>query len=339
MSYVDEVFGSSGVLADKLEGYEPRPGQIEMAKAVDAAISGNHHLMVEGPTGTGKSLAYGVPAAMHAAKNGRRVVIVTANIALQEQLFTKDLPFLKEVLPFDFTFSLIKGRSNYLCIDQWQIEQEESRFKGRGNQTELGKYRKVLKWAARTRKGDKSELDFSPAKFWYLFSVGSDDCKGRDCRHHDECFAEQAKGEAERAGIFVTNYHMLFAHLTIRAKTQKNMVLPPFDVAICDEAHKAADIARDFNGFRMTEGSARFASRVLGRLQQQELYDELEDAASKFFVDLKKFYKSSAYKTDLRRPGGRGVCDPGARRKGDLDESGWHSQPDVLEHPGSNDSV
>ena len=132
--------------------------------------------------------------------------------------------------------------------------------------------------------------------------MGSDDCKGRDCRHFDECFAERAKAEAERAGVFVTNYHMLFAHLTIRAKTQMNLVLPPFDVAICDEAHKAADIARDFNGFRMTEGSARFASRILGRMQQQEMYEELEDAASKFFVDLKKHYNSPAYKTRFRSP-------------------------------------
>lgn len=301
MSYIDDVFGVSGLLADTLEGYEPRPGQIAMAKAVDRAISEGSHLMVEAPCGVGKSLAYGVPAARHVAEHGKRVVIVTANIALQEQLFTKDLPFLASVLPWDFSFALIKGRSNYICVDQWQLEQEDSRFKGRSSRTDLEKYRKILKWASRTRTGDKSELDFSPPPaVWRLFSIGSDNCKGRDCRHYNECFAEKAREEARRAGIFVTNYHMLFAHLSIRAKTTKDMVLPPFDIAICDEAHKAADIARDFNGFRITEGSVRFASRLLGRLQQQDLYEELEDAAVKFFVDVKKFYRSRAYKTRFK---------------------------------------
>ena len=122
--YINSVFGPDGVLAHRFEGYVPRQGQIDLALAVDGAIRDGEHVMAEAPTGTGKSIGYSVPASYHAAHEGKRIVIATANIALQEQLVDKDLPLLSDILPWDFSFALIKGRNNYLCHDR--LYQEEA---------------------------------------------------------------------------------------------------------------------------------------------------------------------------------------------------------------------
>lgn len=299
--YIDDIFGPQGVMSKVFSGYEPRPGQIALAKAVDEAIAGGRHLLAEGPTGTGKSLAYCVPAIWHATQNGRKVAVVTANIALQEQLHTKDLPMLEKLLPWRFKHALIKGRSNYLCVDKWGDEQVGSGLKTRRSKKDRDQYRAILSWARRTRTGDMSELDFTPPPaIWHLFSSTSDECKGQDCKCHGDCFAEIAHEAAGGADVFVTNYHLLFAHLQVRMATGKDLILPEFDVAICDEAHKAADIARDFFGFRITEGSVRFASRLMGRLQMDEEYEALDDLARKFFNDLKRLHKSGGYNIRFR---------------------------------------
>jgi ATP-dependent DNA helicase DinG len=298
--YIGEVFGSDGILSKCLTGYESRPGQIRMVRTVDSAFSNECHVMAEAPTGIGKSIAYSVPAIYHALENSKKTVIVTANIALQEQLFIKDLPFLSAVLPWPFKYSLIKGKSNYLCVDQWQTEIEKSRLKTR---RDIEKYRSILQWAKRTKDGDKSELAFDPPSYmWSLFSVTSDQCKGGDCRHHGECFVEKARKNVENSDIFVTNYHLLFAYLKLRSQTGKDLILPPFDFVICDEAHKAADIARDFFGFRMTERSTMFVTKMLGRLALNDLYDELEDAAIDFFRRLKMYYNSKSYSVRIKSP-------------------------------------
>lgn len=299
--YIDDIFGPHGVMSKAFEGYEPRAGQMALARSVDQAIVDKRHLMAEAPCGVGKSLAYCVPAVYHATQNGRRVAIVTANIALQEQLHTKDLPALAKLLPWRFKHSLIKGRSNYLCVDKWQDEQAGSGLKKRKSKTDRDQYRAIMSWARRTATGDMSELDFTPSPaVWHLFSSTSDECKGQDCRSHFDCFAERAHEEAAGSHVFVTNYHLLFAHLQVRMKTGKDLVLPEFDVVVCDEAHKAADIARDFFGFRITEGSVRFASRLLGRLGLQDEYNAIDTLSVKFFYDLGRFHKSGAYRIRFR---------------------------------------
>src|SRR5574343_23946 len=144
--YIDDVFGPHGIMSKAFEGYEPRPGQIALARAVDQAIVDGRHLMAEGPTGTGKSLAYCVPSVYHSVANGRRVAIVTANIALQEQLHTKDLPMLAKLLPWRFKPSLIKGRSNYLCVDKWQTEAAGSGLGKRKSKLDRDQYRAIMPW-------------------------------------------------------------------------------------------------------------------------------------------------------------------------------------------------
>jgi len=301
--YIDDVFGPGGILSGAFCGYEPRVGQVAMARAVDRAIADGKHLVSEAPCGVGKSIAYSVPAIWHATQHKKKAAIVTANIALQEQLHIKDLPMLEKVLPWKFRHSLIKGRSNYLCISKWQDEQTSSSLKSRRLKKDRDQYRSILSWAKRTRTGDMSDLDFTPSSaIWHLFSSSSDECKGNDCKCCMDCFAEKAHQEASGADVFVTNYHLLFAHLQVRIATGKDLILPEFDVVICDEAHKAADIARDFFGFKITEGSVRFASRLMGRLQMQDEYEELDDLARKFFADLKKVRKSGAYKIRFKSP-------------------------------------
>jgi ATP-dependent DNA helicase DinG len=301
--YIDDIFGSHGIMSKAFVGYEPRPGQIALAKAVDKAIEDKKHLLSEAPCGIGKSLAYGVPSIWHATQHGRKVAIVTANIALQEQLHIKDLPMLAKLLPWSFKHALIKGRANYLCVDRWQNEQTNSSLKTRKSKKDRDQYRTILSWARKTTAGDISELDFTPSPvIWHLFSSTSDECKGYDCKCHGDCFTERAKEAAAGADVFVTNYHLLFAHLQVRMVTGKDLILPEFDVVVCDEAHRAADIARDFFGFRITEGSVRFASRLMGRLQMQDEYDVLDDLARKFFNDLKKFYKSGSYRIRFKSP-------------------------------------
>jgi ATP-dependent DNA helicase DinG len=301
--YIDGIFGPHGLMSKAFEGYEPRSGQIALARMVDRAIADRRHLVAEAPCGIGKSYAYCVPAIRHATQNGRKVVVATANIALQEQLHTKDIPALAGLLPWPFKHSLVKGRSNYLCVSKWQDEQAGSSLKSRRSKMDRDQYRRILSWARRTATGDMSELDFAPQPgVWHLFSSTADECKGQDCGSRFDCFAERAREEAAGSHILVTNYHLLFAHLQVRMMTGKDLILPEFDVVVCDEAHKAADIARDFFGFRIAEGSVRFASRLLGRLGMSEEYDAIDSLSIEFFHDLRRFRKSGAYRTRFRSP-------------------------------------
>lgn len=250
--YIDEVFGANGILSRALPGYETRAGQVSLARTIDKSYNNLTPALAEGPCGTGKSLAYSVPAIWHAKHRKQRTVIVTANIALQEQLFHKDLPLLKSVLPWDFTYMMLKGRSNFLCLDR--LRQEEGSMETRfAVDSDRQQYQAIFSWSAKTERGDVHELPMViEPRIWSKFSVGSDDCKGSKCPEFGGCWYQRAKAEAEEASIIVTNYHVLFAHLKLREQTGEDLVLPKFDALICDEAHELADIAREFLGFDVT---------------------------------------------------------------------------------------
>jgi ATP-dependent DNA helicase DinG len=309
--YIESVFGENGYLSRQFEGYRPRPGQIALARAVEAGIAQGKHVMAEGPTGTGKSIAYAVPAAFHAAKHGRKIVIVTANIALTEQLAHKDLPLLQEILPWKFKFALIKGRSNYLCTDRL-LQSEAERLVQIGKNTGWGlsedeqtQVAKINQWAETTNTGDTSELDFVPdGNIWRMFSRGSDECKGNKCKSFMNCFAYTAKRAARRADIIVTNYHMLFAALNVRRLTGRNVLLPGFDVVICDESHEMAEIARNFFGFQTTAGRCRRVASDLEKIEDdwraKELADKVRNAGQGFYEALGEYKKKAGYKTRLK---------------------------------------
>ncbi len=301
--HIDEIFGLDGLLAQRFDAYAPREGQIALARQVDQALADGGHLLAEGPTGTGKSIAYCVPSIRQAVLDEKKIGIVTANIALQEQLVTKDLPLLQGILPWDFTFAILKGRNNYFCHDRYYEELARGRLDF-GFDADDGEMADAIRqWSQTTESGDVSELPFvPPAQVWRKFSVTSEDCKGDGCKFRKECFFERARQEAFQADILVTNYHLFFANLQLRETTGMDLVLPTFDAVIMDEAHKAADIARDFFGFRVTAGSVRWATRKLEETGDYDLRNAIQDESQTFFDQLLALRRSPSYRVRLREP-------------------------------------
>lgn len=300
---IADVFGAEGLLAQQFAGYQPRKGQVDMASAVDLAIERGHHALIDAPTGTGKSLAYLAPAIQRAKAKREKVIVVTGNIALQEQLVEKDLPLLAKILPEKFTFALAKGKNNYLCQSNLGKTLAEGILGGDPMLT------RIIAWAQQTETGDISEFpDVPPAQTWRKLSVISEECKGAQCSQHADCFAEKAKAKVFSADVIVTNYHMFFAHLVVRAKMRENarargqeappdVVLPEAAIVIFDEAHKAADIARDFLGFQLGLSQIEFLTRGVNTDQAKEVWAE----AQSFFREVADLKRSPRYRSRLRK--------------------------------------
>ena len=305
MSEVDAVFEVGGLFAKAWPGYKARPGQLRLAKAVEAAIESGDHLVAEGPTGVGKSLAYLVPSILDIQKDSsgtvkRRVIVVTANIALQEQLVEKDLPGLAKVLPRPFAFASIKGRNNYVCLSAREKVHSDALLHD-------PVMSRLLAWADSTQTGDVSELEqVPPPALWRKLAVGSDECKGSTCKFAAQCFANRARAKLERADVIVTNYHLFFAHLVVRRKMKEiranggdcelDVVLPPADVVVLDEAHKAADIAREFLGFTITRGQVDWVLRGL----EDDVEKEVRREAHRLFDAALELRKSKRYRSRLK---------------------------------------
>lgn len=255
--YVNDVFGTSGYIAKQIDGYRLRSGQLKLARSVDRAIAGGHHLIGEGPTGTGKSLAYLVPAVFHAVYHGKRVVVVTGNKNLQRQIYSKDLADLSAAVPWAFTYAIRKGISSYLCMREFHAGQWRELI-GRGleiHEEEL--VEQTVEWANSTGTGDYEDSPGLHRKLWRAFSTVSDECTRKSCKQFPICHVKAAKERAEKADITVTNYHLFFLHLKL-GKSSK--IFPEFDVVVLDEAHRAANTAREFLGFEV--GYMGLAQRV-----------------------------------------------------------------------------
>ncbi len=241
-----DVLGPGSPLSKALPGWEHREGQLEMAEAVERALEEEHHLFVEAGTGTGKTLAYLVPAVL----SGRKVVISTATRALQEQIFTKDLPIVAEALAVHgvpLRASLMKGLSNYLCLRRL------GEARGVGGGAALAR---VADWAQTTESGDRAELSDLPedAEVWRDVMSSSDTRIGAGCEHYEACFVTRMRREAEDAQIVVVNHHLLLADLALRTgrRGKHASVLPPYDAIVFDEAHQVEDVATDFFGIRVS---------------------------------------------------------------------------------------
>ena len=278
-AYIEEVLGKNGLLARSWPDFRWREGQTMGAYPIDGAIRSRTRIMIEAPTGTGKTLMYLVPAIYHAVRHGRRVLVVTANLTLQRQLIEKDLPRLFSILPWKFRYAELKGRQNFICRKRAADERyEPTRWE---TEEEKEQVRNLLAWEAKDKAGDKQRLSFSIFnKVDKRLFVRSEDCERDRCRFHgkdDErerdlprCFAENARADAMVAQIVVTNYAMLCLHLRGYAA-----VLPPFDIAILDEAHVAADVARERFGFDLRPGVFPHAVGLLRKLAESG--DEFED--------------------------------------------------------------
>ncbi|NBO64829.1 MAG: DEAD/DEAH box helicase [Acidobacteria bacterium] len=239
---MEEIFGKRGLLARNHPEYEYRQGQLAMAEAVSLALEKKHHLMVEAGTGTGKTLAYLIPA----IATGRRVVVSTGTKNLQEQLFFKDIPFLQKILPRPFRASYLKGRSNYLCLARLGKAADSPLLEGFDDIDHFGA---ISSWAVRTETGDRAELTELPANlpFWRHIDARSDICTGSKCEKFEACFITRARQRALDSEIVIVNHHLFFADLALRGR-EWGQVLPDYDAVIFDEAHQIEDIAMQYFG-------------------------------------------------------------------------------------------
>jgi ATP-dependent DNA helicase DinG len=256
---IDQVFAPGGALAAVLPGYESRPEQAELASAVADAIDVGRHLLAEAGTGTGKSLAYLIPA----LESGRRVVVSTATKALQEQLLTKDVPLAAAALGREVKVAVLKGRQNYLCRKSLQaFELLGGALLPRAEDSAA--FEALRPWIDSTETGDRAELEVEPSEtLWAELAVGSERCLGRRCPLVGSCFSEAARSWAAQADLVIANHALYFADLGLRELLDGPGVLPEHDVVVFDEAHRLEEAAATWLGGRVSGGQlARLARDV-----------------------------------------------------------------------------
>jgi ATP-dependent DNA helicase DinG len=247
----EELFAPGGPLASALPGFEARPGQVQMAQSIERGILEGLHTIVEAGTGVGKSLAYLIPA----IRSGKKIVLSTGTIALQEQLVRKDIPLVERALGIPLRVTLLKGRNHYLCKQKYQRMRAERLI---ASSRTMGE---IWNWAARTERGDRAELDFMPlANEWEQLDADADDCTGEFCEHFRDCYFFKKRDEARFADVVVVNHALFFLDLAVGGG-----LLPTYDVAILDEAHQCERWATDALTATLSRGSLGRMMRKLHR--------------------------------------------------------------------------
>ncbi len=242
MTTLKNFFASNGQLAESIAGYSERPQQLEMALAIEAAIKDNKQLVAEAGTGTGKTFAYLVPALL----SGGKVIISTGTKTLQDQLFNRDLPNVRDALKVPVTVAMLKGRSNYVCHYHLEAATQSGRFASR----EDAKYVHLIQnFAENSKTGDKSELTEVPenATIWLNVTSTRDNCLGQDCNFYKDCFVMEARKKALAADVIVVNHHLFFADVMLRDEGVAEL-LPSANTVIFDEAHQLPEVAGLFFG-------------------------------------------------------------------------------------------
>ncbi|MCK4851630.1 MAG: DEAD/DEAH box helicase [Candidatus Omnitrophica bacterium] len=310
------VFGKDKEgLAREFKGFEFRPQQIQMARAVENALLTGKHLVVEAGTGVGKSLAYLLPFIKRVTGRDGRIVISTYTKTLQRQLVEKDLPALKKMLGLDFRFALCLGSQNYLCIRRLRRRGDDHLFETAREKEEISG---INGWALKTGTGVRSELDFTPGEStWKKICRETDLCLGKKCPFRQKCFYYKARREEYRAQILVTNHHLFFSHIA-----SDGNLLPPFDVVIFDEAHTLEDVATDYLGIRVSnfqikyfldslfnprsgKGFLRKARGVSGEIikKAMERTEEARHAARSFFSEAASRFGEESRTVRIREKG------------------------------------
>jgi ATP-dependent DNA helicase DinG len=261
---MEEIFGPEGLIARAHPEYEYRPGQVEMAEAVLRAFEEKQHLIVEAGTGTGKTLAYLVPAIAAAVGRASRVIISTGTKNLQEQLMEKDVPFLQRVLPRKFTAAYMKGRSNYACLQRIRRAENSPVLEGLD---ELDYFDEVRRWARESQTGDRAELINLPENlpFWRHIDARSEICVGQKCPDYDACYITRMRQRAMDADIVIVNHHLFFADLALR-NSEYGQVLPDYSAVIFDEAHQIEDVAAEYFGAQVSNYQLEDLVRDLAQL-------------------------------------------------------------------------
>jgi len=267
-----DVFAPGGALSRVLPAYEPRPPQLAMAVSVEDALAHGRALVVEAGTGTGKTLAYLLPA----ARSGLKVVVSTATKTLQEQLAEKDVPLLR-ALGVDAKVAFLKGRQNYLCLLRFEQFTRNPTFAVR---EEAALFEEIGAWAERTETGDRAELTSLPENLasWRDLSATADQCIGVKCAHYDRCFVFRMRRKAADADVVVVNHHLFFADLALRSSSAGDAgaaVLPRYDAVVFDEAHAIEEVATEHFGvqvssFRVGELARDALKALQGRPQLLE---------------------------------------------------------------------
>jgi ATP-dependent DNA helicase DinG len=289
------IFGPDGLIANAHPDYEYRPGQIQMAEAVMRAFEDRHHLIVEAGTGTGKTLAYLVPAVAAALGGRGRVIISTGTKNLQEQLMEKDIPFLQSVMPKRFGASYMKGRNNFLCLQRFHRSGDSPVLSGL---EEMDYFDEVTEWVKGTETGDRAELSNLPENlpFWRHIDARSETCTGQKCPDFDPCFITRMRDRAAQADIVVVNHHLFFADLALRDSAY-GRVLPDYTAVILDEAHLIEDVASEYFGAQVSNyqiddlvrdvGYIRFDNTEVER-EVAKTSDRLKDFAGRFWMGFRE---------------------------------------------------
>jgi ATP-dependent DNA helicase DinG len=259
---VTEIFGLGGLLEKCMpRGYELRQSQLEMAEIIEEAFRSKHHAIVEAGTGTGKTLAYLIPA----LRSGRRVVVSTATKSLQEQLFTKDVPFLQKHFAPELKVAVMKGRNNFLCRQKVHLMEGQPLLKG---MDEVDWFAQIRDWEKVTQTGDRAELDFLPddAELWQRLDARRETCTGQKCPEFNRCFLTWMHQRAHEADIIIVNHHLFFADLALR-QDDFGSILPEYSAVVFDEAHEIEDVASEYFGRQVSnyrfEELARDAEHAL----------------------------------------------------------------------------
>jgi ATP-dependent DNA helicase DinG len=244
---MEDIFGEGGLLEKCHSGYEYRGSQLAMAQAVEEAFAKKRHAIVEAGTGTGKTLAYLIPA----IRSGRRVVISTATKALQEQLFTKDVPFIQEHFAPNLKVALMKGRGNFLCLQKAAALEGQPVLK---DMEEIDWFSQIRDWSHSTDTGDRVELGFLPddSDLWHRLDARRDTCTGKKCPDFDRCFLTRMQQRAAAADLIIVNHALFFADLALK-QDDFGSIIPEYSAVIFDEAHEIEDVASDYFGRKTSE--------------------------------------------------------------------------------------
>ena len=292
-------FATDGALAQKIEGFKPREPQRLMAQAVSKAISEKQGLVVEAGTGTGKTYAYLAPA----LRSGKKVIISTGSKNLQDQLYSRDLPKVAAALKFKGRLALLKGRSNYLCLER--LEQQSLSGGDLASQA-LSELAHLRHWSSTTEEGDISTCNVVPEDsfVWPLVTSTNDNCLGSDCPLYKECFVVKARRKAMDADVVVVNHHLFMADMVVK-ESGFGELIPQADVMIFDEAHQIPDIASQYFGQQLTSRQLLDMAKDINIAYRTEVRDSVQlqksaDRLSQSTMDFRLALGEPGFRGNLR---------------------------------------
>jgi ATP-dependent DNA helicase DinG len=282
-----QFFSRHGTLSKWHPNYEFRSGQVEMAEAVEAALADKRHLIVEAGTGTGKTLAYLVPALL----SGKRIVVSTGTKNLQEQLFFKDVPFLQQHFARPLKVCYMKGRNNYACRQKIYDAEKEPVLSGL---EEVADFEIIQQWEKSTEFGDRAEIKTLPegSTAWAKIDARTDMCTGQKCPNFERCFITLMHQRAAESDIVIVNHHLFFADLSLRDENYEGGILPEYDAVVFDEAHDIEDVAAQYFGvaisnYRLQELrrdiEAMGRSKKFGTQELDRILQRLDNLTIQFF--------------------------------------------------------